>query len=148
MEEQSPFLVHAALAERVIGAAITVHRELGPGLLESAYEACLAKELFDRNLGFARQVDLPVIYKGQRIDCGYRMDMVVNNTLLLELKAVEKVNALHEAQLLTYMRLASLPVGLIINFNVRVLKDGIVRRALTQSPLRDLGDLRGTPSLP
>lgn len=148
MDEQSPFLVHAELTERVIGAAIAVHRELGPGLLESAYEACLAKELIDRRIRFQRQVELPVVYKGERIDCGYRMDLVVDGTLLVELKSIEKIVALHEAQLLTYMRLAGLPVGLIINFNVRVLKDGLVRRALTQSPLRALGDLRGESSFP
>ena len=121
-------LTYEKLTENIIGAAIEVHRELGPGLMESAYEECLCHELNGRGVAFQRQVALPVRYKKVKLDCGYRMDMVVDNTVVLELKAVEKLLPLHEAQLITYLKLSGMPVGLLINFNVPVLKDGIVRR--------------------
>ena len=118
------------LTETIIGAAIDVHRELGPGLLESAYEECLCHELHIRGLAFARQVDLPVRYKGLSLDCGYRLDVVVENRVVVELKSTEQLLPVHQAQLLTYLRLSGKRVGLLMNFNVAVLKDGIVRRVL------------------
>ncbi len=118
------------ITERVIGAAIEVHDNLGPGLLESAYEACLADELHRRQAQFERQVELPIEYKGRRISAGYRMDFVVEDQVVVELKCVDKILPIHEAQLLTYLRLAGKRVGLLINFNVKQLRDGIVRRIL------------------
>jgi GxxExxY protein len=119
-----------SLTQRIIGLAMRVHTRLGPGLLESAYERCLCHE-FDRNaLAYARQVDLPLTYDGVRLDCGYRADMIVNNEVLLELKSVEHVLPLHEAQLLTYLRLSQCRIGLLLNFNTLSLKDGIRRRVL------------------
>ncbi|MGD0539425.1 MAG: GxxExxY protein [Verrucomicrobiota bacterium] len=118
------------LSSAVIGAAIEVHRELGPGLLASAYEACLGHELALRQIAFERQVPLPVSYKGVHLDCGDRLDLVVNGQLVVELKAVEHLEPIHEAQLLTYLRLSRKRVGLLINFNVALLKQGIVRRIL------------------
>ncbi len=114
----------------IIGAAIEVHRQLGPGLLESAYEECLCHELRLRGIDFRRQVDLPVEYKGLKLDCGYRLDLIVREQVVVELKCVEKVLPVHEAQLLTYMRLTCSTVGLLINFNVSQLTQGIVRRVL------------------
>jgi len=116
-----------SLAEEIIGAAIDVHRVLGPGLLESAYQECLCIELGLRNLRFVSQLELPVEYKGHRVDMGYRLDLVVENRVVLELKAVERLLPLPEAQLLTYLRLGSYSTGLLLNFNVPVLKDGIRR---------------------
>ncbi len=121
-------LRHRELTEAIIGAAIEVHKELGPGLMESAYEECLCHELSVRGLKFQRQVALPVRYKKVKLDCGYRIDVVVENTAVLELKAVEALQPVHEAQLITYLKLSRMPVGLLINFNVPVLKNGIVRR--------------------
>ena len=118
------------LTGQIIGAAIDVHRELGPGLLESAYDACLCFELNLRKIEFARQVPLPVVYKGLRIDCGYRADIVVENKIVVEVKAVEDVIDIHKAQLLTYLRITGSQVGLILNFNTAVLKNGITRLAL------------------
>lgn len=115
------------LSRAVIGAAIEVHRHLGPGLLESAYEACLAYELGQQGIGYRLQVPLPVRYKGASPDCGYRLDVVVEDRLLLELKAIEQVLPIHTAQILTYMRLASFDTGLLINFNVVRLIDGVQR---------------------
>jgi len=114
----------------IVGAAIEVHRHLGPGLLESAYEECLCHELHLRGIGFRRQVDLPVEYKGLKLDCGYRLDLIVNEEVVVELKCVEKVLPVHEAQLLTYMQLTAKRVGLLINFNVPLLARGITRRVL------------------
>ena len=114
----------------VIGAAIEVHRHLGPGLLESAYEQCLCHELHLRGLSFKRQVDLPVSYKGLTLDCGFRIDLIVCEDIVVELKVVERILPVHEAQLLTYMKLAAKPVGLLINFNVPLLTQGIIRRIL------------------
>ena len=136
------------LTEAVIGAAIEVHRKLGPGLLESAYEACLAYEFTRRGLRFRRQVELPVLYGDVRIDCGYRLDFVVDETVVVELKAIDKITAVHEAQLLTYLRLSGLAVGLLINFNVTQLKHGIVRRIDSKAMLRELRDLRGRTAFP
>ena len=118
------------LSHRVIGCAIEVHRVLGPGFLESTYEQCLARELQLQDISFKLQHPLPVIYKGIRLDCGYRVDFLVEEDLIVELKSVEKVLAIHEAQLLSYMKLAEIKVGLLINFNVEILKNGIKRFVL------------------
>jgi GxxExxY protein len=123
-------LIEEQLTESIIGAAIEVHRELGPGLLESAYEQCFCHELQIRELAFQRQVELPVVYKGLKLDCCYRLDVVVQDSVVVELKSVEHVLPIHQAQLLTYLRLSGKRVGLIINFNVSTLKNGIVRRIL------------------
>ena len=120
----------AALTSRVIGLGIEVHRHLGPGLLESAYEECLAHELTAAGLQFRRQAELPIIYKSVRLDCGYRMDLVVEDALILELKSAEKILPLHEAQMPTYLRLSGIRYGLIMNFNTPVLKDGLRRIVL------------------
>lgn len=118
------------LTERVIGFAIEVHRQLGPGLLESAYEECLCYELKQSEVGFRRQVPLPVIYKSMRLDCGYRIDVVVEELVILELKTVERLMPIHEAQILTYLKLSGLHTGLLLNFNSAVLKDGLRRIVL------------------
>jgi len=116
--------------ETIIGAAIEVHRAVGPGLLESAYEECLCRELTLHNIPFERQRPLPVEYKGTRLDCGYRIDLLVASAVVVEIKACEAIQPIHEAQLLTYMKLGGWKLGLLINFNVPVLKDGIGRRIL------------------
>ncbi len=113
--------------EAIIGAAIEVHRHLGPGLLESTYEECLCEELSLRKITFKRQVALPVVYKGKKLDAGYRIDLLVNDEVVVELKAIDTIQPIHEAQTLTYMRLGGWQVGLILNFNVTVLKNGIKR---------------------
>lgn len=118
------------VTEQVIGAAIEVHKALGPGLLESAYEECLSRELHLRGVPFERQVPLSVRYKGVRLDCGYRVDLLVAGQVVVEVKAVRVVEPIHEAQLLTYLRLGKWKVGLLINFNVPVLKDGVRRLVL------------------
>ena len=123
-------LIHEELTRGIVGAAIEVHKELGPGLLESAYEECLCHELSLRKIRFRRQVPLPVVYKGVRLDCGYRLDLVVEDCVVLELKRVEEISPLHEAQLLTYLRLARKKVGILLNFNVPVMKNGIKRLVL------------------
>jgi GxxExxY protein len=115
------------LSEKIIGAAIEVHRVLGPGLLESAYEECLCHELSCLEIPFQRQVALPVSYKGVKLDCGYRMDILVPGKLIIELKTVERLLGVHEAQLLTYLKLIHVPVGLLINFYTSILKSGIRR---------------------
>lgn len=115
------------LTGEVIGAAIEVHKILGPGLLESTYEECLCIELGLRNIPYERQRELPVEYKGVKLDCGYRLDIVVANRLIVELKACDSLQPIHEAQLLTYLRLTGIKVGLLVNFNVPVLKEGIKR---------------------
>ena len=120
-------MVINGLTERIIGAAIEVHKALGPGLLESTYESCLAHELSLAGVSFERQVPLPVSYKSLQVDCGYRLDFLVEKTAVLELKAVEGLQPIHEAQLLTYLKLGGWPIGLLINFNVPVLKRGIKR---------------------
>jgi GxxExxY protein len=116
-----------ALTEEVIGAAIEVHRQLGPGLLESTYLQCLCRELSLRNISFEIEVPLPVRYKGMLLDCGYPIDLLVDGRLILELKSVEKLLPLHEAQLLTYLKLGGWQIGLLMNFNVEVLRLGLKR---------------------
>ncbi len=123
-------LVNEALTKEIIGAAIEVHRELGPGLLESAYEECLCHELNIRRIAFRRQVGLPVVFKNAKLDCGYRLDVLVEEKVILELKCVEVINDLHKAQLLTYLKLSGIQVGLLLNFNVPTMKAGIVRMVL------------------
>jgi GxxExxY protein len=118
------------LTQQVIGAAIEVHRVLGPGLLESAYEECLCLELSLRGIPFHRQVPLPIAYKGVTLECGYRMDLVVPERLVIEVKTVEKILSVHEAQLLTYLRLSGIKTGLLINFHTAMIKDGIRRMVL------------------
>lgn len=118
------------LPKRAIGCALEVHRTLGPGLLESAYRHCRARELSLAQLPFRMELPLPIEYKGVLLDCGYRMDVVVNDVLLLELKSVEALLPIHEAQILSYMRLAKIPTGLLINFNVLKLKNGLKRFVL------------------
>lgn len=115
------------LTERIIGAAIEVHRALGPGLLESVYEECLAVELDLRRLRFERQRQIPITYKGRRVGTDLKIDLWVERQVVVELKTVEKILPVHESQLLTYLRLTKTPVGLLLNFNVPVLKDGIKR---------------------
>ena len=115
------------LSSRIIGGAIEVHKALGPGLLESAYEECLCHEFDLRDLSFERQQPLSTEYKGRVLDCGYRLDLVVENAIILELKSCEKIEPIHKAQLLTYLKLSGLSLGLLLNFNVPVMRDGIVR---------------------
>jgi len=131
------------VTESIIGAAIEVHRALGPGLLESAYEACLAFELAERGLKVEQQKPLPVIYRGKRLDCGYRLDLLVEGAVIVEIKAVDALAPIHEAQLLSYLRLSGCKLGLLINFNVKVLKHGI-RRLVNEfpDPLRPQRSLR------
>ena len=117
------------VTREIIGAAIAVHRELGPGLLESAYETCLAYELTQRGLKVEQQKSLPVIYREVHLECGYRLDLVVEDSVIVELKSVEKLTPVHQAQVLSYLRLADCPVGLLINFNVKILIDGVHRLA-------------------
>jgi len=118
------------LTERVIGLAIDVHRHLGPGLLESAYEECLCFELDQAGIEHRRQVPLPVVYKDVRLDCGYRMDIVVGRQLIVEIKAVDRIMPIHEAQILTYLRLSGHKIALLLNFNSVVLKNGLRRFVL------------------
>ena len=118
------------LSHRVIGCAIEVHGYLGPGLLESAYEQCLAHELARQGIAFQLQHPMPVHYQDVRLDCGYRIDVFVEHQLIIELKSVEEIKGIHEAQLLTYMKLAGVKIGLLMNFNVTKLKDGIKRFVL------------------
>lgn len=114
-------------SNEIIGAAIEVHRCLGAGLLESAYEECLCRELSIRGLSFERQKSLPVLYKDVKLDCGYRLDIVVERLVILELKAIDKIVPIHEAQLLTYLKLSNLKLGILLNFNVSIIKNGIKR---------------------
>ena len=124
-------LLHEELTEKIIGAVIEVHRALGPGLLESAYEECLCHEFHLRGICFERQRPLPVEYKGVKLDCGYRLDLIVENKVILEIKCVEHVLPVHEAQLLTYLRMTGMRVGLILNFNISTLvRGGVVRKVL------------------
>ncbi|NIP98411.1 MAG: GxxExxY protein [Akkermansiaceae bacterium] len=118
------------LSNRVLGCALEVHRTLGPGLLESAYEQCLAYELKQSGMRFQLQVPLPVEYKAVHVDCGYRIDLLVEDQLIVELKAVEALTPIHQAQLLTYMKLSMIRIGLLINFNTRMLKHGVKRMVL------------------
>lgn len=125
-------LISEQLTEQIIGAAIEVHRALGPGLLEFAYEECFCHELALRGLRFQRQVAVPVRYKGVNLDCGYKLDVLVEDSVIVELKSVEELSGIHEAQLLTYMKITGIPVGLLINFNVAILTKGIKRKALKE----------------
>jgi GxxExxY protein len=118
------------LTSKVIGAIIEVHNNLGPGLLESAYQSCLAYELHDRNIRFVKEVEIPLVYKGIKIQCGYRADFLVEDKVLLELKSVDKLIPLHEAQLLSYLKLSRVKVGLLVNFNCLLIKHSIKRRVL------------------
>jgi len=118
------------ISGKIIGAAIEVHKELGPGLLESVYEACPCHELKIQGVSFDSQVDLPIIYKGEITDKTYRVDLFVENCVIVELKAVDTISPIHEAQLFTYMKLLNINLGLLINFNVDILKNGIRRRIL------------------
>jgi len=130
-EKGRTVLTHgSALTERIIGLAIEVHRELGPGLLESAYEECLCFELGQSGIACGRQVPLPVLYKGVRLECGYRMDIVIANEVVVEIKAVERLMPIHNAQMMTYLRLSRHKIGLIMNFNSTALKDGLRRIVL------------------
>lgn len=115
------------ITDTILNAAIEVHKALGPGLLESAYEACLVYELRERGLMVEQQKPLPVTYKGVQLDCGYRMDILVNQQVLVELKAVETLAPIHQAQVLSYLKLSGIKVGLLINFNVKLLKNGVQR---------------------
>ena len=124
-------LLHEALTEQIIGAAIEVHRALGPGLLESAYEECLCHEFHLRGISFERQRALPVEFKNIKLDCGYRLDLVVEDKVILEIKCVEHIVPVHEAQLLTYLKMTGKRVGLILNFNVPVITHGgIIRKVI------------------
>ena len=139
------------LTGQVIGAAIEVHKALGPGLLESVYEACLCMELDFRSVPYQRQKEIPIEYRGRKLDCGYRLDLVVADCLIVELKACDVLQPVHEAQLLTYLKLTGLKVGLLINFNVPTLKEGIKRlvegtallTGLVSRPVK-----KGIPSVP
>jgi GxxExxY protein len=115
------------LTQAIIGAAITVHRHLGPGLLESTYQACLAYELRERGLHVKNQLELPVVYKNVRLECGYRIDLLVEDAVIVELKAVDQLLPIHEAQLISYLKLSNQRVGLLINFNVKLLTEGVKR---------------------
>jgi GxxExxY protein len=115
------------LSNKIIGAAIEVHKGLGPGLLESAYEECLCYEFNLREISYDRQLSLPLLYKEKQLDCGYRIDVLVEKSIILELKAVDKIEAIHKAQLLTYLKLSDIHLGLLLNFNVPIMKNGIVR---------------------
>ena len=123
-------LLEKELTNKIFGAAIEVHKALGPGLLESAYEKCLMKEFELSNISFKSQIELPLEYKGIRVDAGYRIDLIVERKVIIELKAVESLIPVHEAQLLTYLKLTGIRVGMLMNFNVPVLKDGIKRMVL------------------
>ena len=118
------------LSSRVIGCAIEVHKNLGPGLLESTYEYCLAHELKISKVPFKLQHSLPVEYKGVKLDCGYRIDLLIGNKVIVELKSVDNILPIHQAQLLTYMKLSNISIGLLMNFNVKYMKDGIKRMVL------------------
>ena len=118
------------LTEEIIGAAIEVHRHLGPGLLESAYEECLCHEIKLRKMSYERQKPVPLEYKGINLDCGYRIDVIVENKVILELKCVDKIAPIHEAQLLTYLKLSGFKIGFIFNFHVAIMRDGIKRLVL------------------
>lgn len=125
-------LEHEALSKAIIGAAIEVHKHLGPGLLESAYELCLQDELLRAGLGVMRQVDLPLEYKGRRLDCGYRLDLLVESVVVVEVKAIERFEPIHEAQMLTYLRLTGCSLGLLLNFHRPTMLEGLKRVVLTQ----------------
>jgi GxxExxY protein len=120
----------AELTHAIIGAAIEIHRNLGPGLLEAVYEECLAKELSLRNIRYERQKPIPLVYKDLKLECGYRLNFLVNSRIVVEIKSIEAIAPIHESVMVTYLRLSASPIGLLINFNVPVLKDGIRRFVL------------------
>lgn len=130
------------LTHEIIGAAIEVHRALGPGLLESAYEECLARELTLRGISYERQKPLPIVYRDTKLDCGYRVDLIADNRVILELKSVESLAPIHEAIVLTYLRMSGCRIGLLINFNVPVLRNGLKRLVLNY---RTSDDENGSP---
>jgi GxxExxY protein len=121
-----------SISDQIIGAAIAVHKELGPGMLESAYEACLSYELIQRKLKIERQKALPLIYRGQRVDVGYRFDLLVEDAVVVEIKACERFEPVHSAQVLSYLRLSGLTLGLLFNFNVRKLSEGGIKRLVNR----------------
>lgn len=123
-----------AITERIIGAAIEIHRQLGPGLLESAYEECLCYELTQRGMQFQRQLAIPLVYKGVKLDCGYRADLLVEDSVIVEIKSVETILPVFPAQVLTYLKLCQKRIGLLINFNVPVLRNGLKRIANNYEP--------------
>jgi len=134
-------LIYEELTEQIIGAAIEVHKAIGPGLLESVYQECMCHELNLRGLRFRREVVVPVVYKGVALDCGYRLDMIVEETVILELKSAARIIPVHEAQLLTYLKLLNKPVGFIINFNVPILRaGGIIRKVFDSASPRLRGE--------
>jgi GxxExxY protein len=135
------------LTHGIIAAAIEVHRHLGPGLLESAYQECVCYELSRIGLAFTREVSLPLSYKGLKLDCSYRIDLVVEDSILVELKSVEQILPIHSAQLLTYLKASHKQIGLLINFNVRVLKQGITRVVNDYAEQDPLSSLRLSPRL-
>lgn len=130
------------LSNAVIGAAIEVHKELGPGLLESAYEECLKTELTLRGMKVESQVELPIVYKGVKTDKNYRLDLIVEDELIVEIKAVENMLKVHEIQLVTYLKLTGKHLGLLINFNVPVLKDGVKRKIISGDPYTGIKPIR------
>ena len=130
LEPEPDVLRHEELTSAILGAAFEVHSQLGPGMLESAYDACLGCEFASRGIEFERQLPLPVVFKGTPLDCGYRLDFLVARLVVVELKSIDGFLPIHEAQLPTYLRLGRFPVGLMINFNVLKLKDGIMRRVM------------------
>lgn len=132
-----PGPIQKALTQEIIGAAIEVHKHLGPGLLESVYETCLAQELTERGMAIEREALLPVVYKGKRLNAELRMDLVIDRQVVVEIKSVIEIHPIHEAQLLTYMRLARVPIGLLINFNTALLHDGVKRRVLSEFLTQD-----------
>jgi GxxExxY protein len=139
-------LIYQELTEQIIGAAIEVHKAIGPGLLESVYQECMCRELSLRKLRFQREFRVPVIYKGTALACGYRLDLIVEDTVILELKSTDRIVPVHEAQLLTYLRLLDKPVGFIINFNVPVLRaGGIVRKVFDSASPRLRGESHDGP---
>lgn len=127
------------LTHEIIGSAIEVHRALGPGLLESAYEECVAKELTLRNICFERQKAMPLVYKNTKLDCGYRVDFLVDGRVVVELKSVEALAPIHDAIVLTYLRLSGCRIGLLINFNVSALREGIRRLVLNYAEPKSEG---------
>jgi GxxExxY protein len=129
-QEDQKFRREDPVSNRVIGACIEVHRALGPGLLESAYEECLCRELYLCGMPFRRQVPLPIEYKGAKLDCAYRLDLVVCDTVLVELKSIEQLLPIHQAQVLTYLKLSGYPIGLLVNFNAASLRQGLRRLTL------------------
>jgi GxxExxY protein len=139
-------MIENEITEKIIGAAIEVHRHLGPGLLESAYEECLCYEMSRIGIRFERQVHLPIDYKGLHLDCAYRMDLVVENLVIVEIKAVEEINPIHHAQMLTYLKASGRRVGLLINFDVAVLKNGI-KRIVNEYTGPSLSSPRKSPDL-